>query len=219
MQIAERVYSLSQEQDDPRQMIWAYNALAGTLYFLGDFEESGQNARRGLQIWRSGIVQSDPEDVDTPVVSCLLTVSAIHRGWARSASGDLAEGISWIEQGIRDLRTTGALLGMPVFLARKAEALHLAGRTSEALEAISEAETVAERFEQRHFCAELHRLRGVFLAALGAEGTQIEASFSAAIKIAREQKSISLEKHAEENYAEYRRQKATESGGHGFRLG
>jgi ATP/maltotriose-dependent transcriptional regulator MalT len=66
---------------------------------------------------------------------------------------------------------------MPIFLARKAEALHFAGRTSEALQAISEAETVAERFEQRYFCAELHRLRGVLLAAMGAEGTQIEASF------------------------------------------
>jgi hypothetical protein len=71
---------------------------------------------------------------------------------------------------------------MPVFLARKAEALHLAGRTSEALEAISETETVAERFEQRNFCAELHRLRGVFLAAMAAEGTQIEASFSGAFE-------------------------------------
>ena len=129
----------------------------------------------GVQIWRSGGVQSHPEDVDTPVVGCLLyraltewhlgeiascqatmaeaislakelndmnalalalnwaavlayfernpteverlaselielstrhnfvylvAVGAIHRGWARSASGDTAEGISWIEDGI-----------------------------------------------------------------------------------------------------------------------
>ena len=67
-------------------------------------------------------------------------------------------------------------------------------------------------------CAELNRLRGVFLATLGAEETQIEASFSAAIRIAREQNSISLEKRAEATYAEYHRQKASGSGGHGFRL-
>ena len=73
----------------------------------------------------------------------------------------------------------------------KAEALHLADRTSEALEAINEAEALAERFEQRCAFSELHRLRGVFLTALGAEETQIEASFCAAIRIAREQKSIS----------------------------
>ena len=120
-----------------------------------------------------------------------LAIGAIHRGWARSASGDTAEGIPWIEQGIRDFRATGSVLGLPYFLALKAEALHLADRTSEALEAINEAETLAERFEQRAWCAELHRLRGVFLAALGADETQIEASFCEAIRIAKEQKSIS----------------------------
>jgi hypothetical protein len=72
--------------------------------------------------------------------------------------------------------------------------------------------------KERCWSAELHRLRGVFLAAMGAEETQIEASFGAAIKIAREQKSISLEKRAEATYAEYRRQKASTSGGRGFRL-
>ena len=114
---------------------------------------------------------------------------------------------SRIEQGIRDLRATGAGLGMPLYLTLKAEALHLADRTSEALEAINEAEALAERSEQRYWCAELHRLRGVFLTALGADEAQIEASFAAAIRIAKEQKSISLEKRAEASCAEYRRQK------------
>ena len=61
-------------------------------------------------------------------------------------------------------------------------------------------------------------LHGVFLAAMGAEETQIEASFCAAIRIAKEQKSVSLEKRAEGTYAEYRRQKAGVLGGRGFRL-
>jgi len=110
------------------------------------------------------------------------------------------------------------VLGLPGLLARKAEALHLAGRTTEALEAIGEAETLAERFENRYCCAELHRLRGVFLAAMGAEETQIEDSFHNAIRIAKEQKSVSLEKRAEATYAEYRKQKASASGGLSFRL-
>jgi predicted ATPase len=107
---------------------------------------------------------------------------------------------------------------VPYYLALKAEGLHLAGRSSEALEAISEAEALAERSEERWWSAELHRLRGVFLAAIGGEEIQIEASFCAAINTAREQKSISLEKRAEATYAEYRRQKASGSGGRGFRL-
>jgi len=58
----------------------------------------------------------------------------------------------------------------------------------------------------------------VFLAATGADETQIEASFSAAISTAKQQKSISLAKRAEATYAEYRRQKASASGGRGFRI-
>jgi len=96
--------------------------------------------------------------------------------------------------------------------------LHLADRSSEALEAIREAEALVESSEERWWCAELHRLCGVFLTALGAWEAEIETSFSAAIRIAKEQKSVSLEKRAEATYAEYRRQKANVSGRHGFRL-
>jgi hypothetical protein len=88
-----------------------------------------------------------------------VALGAIYRGWARSASGDIAEGIPWIEQGIRHFRATGSVHILAPHLATKAEALHLAGRTSEALEAINEAEALAERFEQRLWSAELHRLR------------------------------------------------------------
>jgi hypothetical protein len=63
-----------------------------------------------------------------------------------------------------------------------------------------------------------YRLHGVFLTALGADEIQIEASFSQAIRIAKEQKSVSLEKRAEATYAEYQRQKASASPGRGFRL-
>ena len=181
--------------------IWAYNVLACTLYFLGDFETSGQNAVHGVRIWRSGNAQALPEDVDTPIVSCLkqvalsewhlgeiascqliiaeaislakelndtnalalalnhatelamyernpaevdrltsdlielstrqnfahwLHLANIYRGWARSASGDTAKGIPWIECGITDLRATGEVLGVGGLLAYKAEALYLA---------------------------------------------------------------------------------------------
>jgi hypothetical protein len=107
---------------------------------------------------------------------------------------------------------------MPYLQALKAEALHLSDRTPEALEAIEEAEALVERSEERWCCAELYRLRGVFLAAMGADEAQIQASFRAAIRIAKEQKSLSLEKRAEATDAEYRRQKASGSGERGFRL-
>jgi adenylate cyclase len=176
-----------------------------------------------------GSLRRDAAEVDR-VASDLIELSTRHlfaqwlaagqlfRGWARSASGQTSDGISWIEDGIRNYRATGAMLGLPFYLALKAEALYLADRTSEALEALNEAEALAKRFDQSFWCAELHRLRGVFLAALGAEDAQIEASLCEAIRIAREQKSVSLGKRAEATYSEYRRQKASGSGGRGFRL-
>jgi predicted ATPase len=69
------------------------------------------------------------------------------------------------------------MLTLPYYLGCKAEALHLAGRTPEALEAIKEAEALAERSGKRWWCAELQRLRAVFLATMGADETKIEASF------------------------------------------
>ena len=147
-----------------------------------------------------------------------LAGGEVLRGWARSARGETAEGLAWIEHGIADWMASGATLLLPYYLGIKAEGLHLADRSSEALEAISEAGALVERSEERWWCAELHRLRAVFLTAMDADEGEIEASFQAAIRIASEQKSISLEKRAEATYAEYRRQKESASRGRGFRL-
>ena len=54
MQIAQRVYSLAQQQNDSALLIGAYRALACTLCFLGDFDSARKYAMRGVQIWRSG---------------------------------------------------------------------------------------------------------------------------------------------------------------------
>jgi predicted ATPase len=309
IQIAQRVYSLAQEQNDSALLVGAYNALAGTLYFMGDFESAHRYAMRGAQIWRSegvqshkraakllpgstdavdgvqevgaspvsvlcyeaqakwhlgeiaasqtivaeaislakemndmhglvvalwhaalfGYYQGNPAEVER-VVSKSIELSTRHhfahwlpqgevlRGWARSTSGDITEGISRIVDGIEDFRATGALRGLPFFLALKAEALQLADRTFEALEAIGEAEGLVERSEEHLWDSDLHRLRGVLLTAMGAEETHIEASFCAAVSTAKQQKSISLKKRAQGTYAEYRRQKANGSGGRGVRL-
>ena len=87
-----------------------------------------------------------------------------------SVSGATVEGISWIEQGIKDYRAPGSTLGLPLFLALKAEALFTANCGSEALEAVEEAQAVSQKFEARFWSAELHRLhRAVLLAAIGAD--------------------------------------------------
>jgi tetratricopeptide (TPR) repeat protein/predicted ATPase len=147
-----------------------------------------------------------------------LAVGAMLHGWARCASGDITEGILWIERGIGEYRGSGSMIGLSFWLTLKAEALHVAKRPSEALEAIQEAEALVKKSAQHNMDVELYRLRGVFLAAMGADATEVEASFCEAIRIAKEQKSVFLEKCSAATYAEFRRQKASASEGHGFQL-
>jgi hypothetical protein len=106
-----------------------------------------------VALWHSGWLayfQRDPGEVER-LSSNLIELSTrqnfafwlaggeVHRGWARSASGETAQGISWIEDGLEDYRATGPLLMVPYLLALKSEALYLADLTCEALEAIKEA--------------------------------------------------------------------------------
>jgi predicted ATPase len=185
-----------------------------------------------VALWNAGTLaqyERNPAEVER-FASNLIELSTRHnfaywlaggeilRGWAQSASSDTAKGLSWIEDGIVDWRATGSIQSVPYYLALKAEALYLADGTSEALVAIREAEALVERREERWWCAELHRLQGVFLTTLGAAEAQIETSFGEAIRTAREQRSFSLAQRAEASYAEYHRQKASASGGRGFRL-
>ena len=110
------------------------------------------------------------------------------------------------------------MLGVLCMLAPRAEALHLAGRTPEALETVREAEAQVEVSGARWWSAELYRLRGVFLTRLGADDAQIKGAFREAIRTAKQQKSVSLQKRAEATYAEYRRQKTSGAGGRASRL-
>jgi hypothetical protein len=64
MQIAERLYSLAQEQNDSALMIGAYCALAMTHYFSGNFETFEQYTMQAVRIWRSGGVQFVREELD-----------------------------------------------------------------------------------------------------------------------------------------------------------
>ena len=279
LQIAKRIYSLSQELNDAALQIGSHGVLASTLCFLGEFDMARQHATLGVHIWRSGAVQSPAEELSAPIVICLCLeaisewhlkevgsgyariaeaislakelddthtlATALHhaaifyqlerlavrvesvasdmielstrenfaqwlcfgklfRGWARSILGEPRDGLSWIEDALREYRESGGILCVPYSLAMKAEALDLADRTSEALEAMEEAVALEERFEDRWWSAELHRLRGVFLTKRSADDATIEAAFCRAIGIAKHQKSVSLMKRAEASYAEYR---------------
>ena len=181
------------------------NDMQGSVFVLYIMAHIAHFAENAAEVER---LASDMMELSTRKnVGTWLPHGRVLLGWARSASGRIAEGLSSIEDGIAEYRSAGAIVALPFFQTLKAEALHLAGRTSEALAALEEGETVVERSGARVWSAELRRLRGVFLAFLGADETQIEASFRTAISTARAQRSSSLTARAEASYLEYRRQK------------
>src|SRR5262249_31020211 len=63
-----------------------------------------------------------------------LVWGSIFRGWARSASGNIKEGISLIEDGFRDYRATGAIIALAVVRGMKAAAVQLTHRRADAIE-------------------------------------------------------------------------------------
>jgi hypothetical protein len=156
MQIANRMYSLAQERNDSALLIKAHLALAGTLYWSGDFGAARQNALRSIQIWRSRGVQSAVEEVDEPAIPCLCYVALCE--WHFGAIGS-------------DLEP--CVVGCH---ATMADAISLA----------KDLNDVVERFEWRCCFAELRRMRGVLLTAMDEDEDDIEAAFCEAVRLAKQ---------------------------------
>ena len=96
MQIAEPIYAVAQQENKAALMIGAYRTLAATLYWSGDFESARQYAMRGIEIWRSGDVPSQVEQVTAPAVACFYyqAMSEWLLGETASSKVTMAEAIS-----------------------------------------------------------------------------------------------------------------------------
>jgi hypothetical protein len=73
---------------------------------------NAQGGKLGIAFWtlRGQKIRSDLIELSTRQNFVhWLAIGVIYRGWARSASGNTAEGIALIEQAIRDYRATGAV--------------------------------------------------------------------------------------------------------------
>ena len=131
------------------------------------------------------------------------------RGWVRSTSGDqIAEGLSSIEDGIVEYRAAGAIVALPFSRSLKAEALHLAGRTSEALAAV--------RRRRRRWSKDLKRGYGLpnysgcvvyFSRPLARTKPKLRLRFAQRSEYGRGAEVVFARARAETSYLEYRRDK------------
>jgi len=129
-------------------------------------------------------------------------LSEFYLGLADALAGDLEGGIARMRHRLSELRARGFEVAAAYHLALIATALGKVARFDEAFRTIEESFPIIERTGQRHYKAEVHRLKGELLLAKSAtNAAQAEKSFSTAIEISRKQNAKSWELRATTSFA------------------
>src|SRR5581483_152829 len=130
-----------------------------------------------------------------------LAWGTIMRGWALAEQGQVGEGIAQMRQSLAALRSTGAELRHPYYLALLADACGKVEQTEEGLAALAEAQARVDKTGERWYEAELYRLKGELTLQSESKTpdsctAEAEACFQQALGVARHQEAKSLELRA-----------------------
>jgi predicted ATPase len=122
-----------------------------------------------------------------------LAHGKIFQGWAVTAQGEGAEGIIQMRQGLVAYQATGAEIDRLYFLSLLAEAYEKVEQPEEGLTVLAEALTTLDNTGERHWEAELHRLKGeLLLIRKGRRMEEAEDCLRKAVDTARRQQAKSL---------------------------
>jgi predicted ATPase len=125
------------------------------------------------------------------------------RGLVLAEHGEKAQGLALARKALIDKSAqTGSTLWEPFYLGFMARACDGMGQVDEALELLVEALHIAAETGERHFDAELHRLRGECLVAhRPREPGEAEVSFRRAVQVAQQQNARMWELRASTSLA------------------
>jgi tetratricopeptide (TPR) repeat protein len=124
-----------------------------------------------------------------------VAAAGMYRGSARIGLGQVESGVAEVLDWGALFRQTGFAAGVGAMTTIVSEALHLAGRSKEALVVNVDGERRAEAGLVRLLAPEIHRTRGNILRDLG-HPTEADAAYCRAAACARAQGAISLELRA-----------------------
>ncbi|MEM7125610.1 MAG: AAA family ATPase [Chloroflexota bacterium] len=113
-------------------------------------------------------------------------------GFVYSATSNPKDGVPLMRRNVDGYNKTGHTMFQPFRIGFLANAQLRAGQLEDALATIEEGFTMSDYSEQRFWDAELHRLHGEILLALGSSDTEIEACYQRALDIAEEQSAKML---------------------------
>jgi class 3 adenylate cyclase/predicted ATPase len=178
--------SLAQRLSHPYSL-----AQAGFIHF-GILRQIRREARAAQENAESGIALAAEHGLADP-----LACATILHGWAMAKQGRNEEGVAQLLEGLAGRRATGSALNRPHWLSLLAEARGEAGRLDEGLSALMEALAWADEHEDRHYEAEIHRLKGeLLLKQNNSNASEAQSCFQRAIEIAHKQSAKSWELRA-----------------------
>ena len=162
-------------------------SLAYALSFTGFLHQFRREAQPALEMAEEVIAISNEQGL-----SFWLAGGILLRGWALTAQGEEEKGIAQLLQGLADWRATGARAYTTQFFAALVEAYRIKGHINDGMNLLTEALATVENSGERHFEAELYRLKGelLFLRDFSKAG-EAEQSFRMAIHVARAQSAKS----------------------------
>ena len=129
-----------------------------------------------------------------------LALGKISHGWCLARTGDVADGLEWLRAGIEEFRTLWGGFLVSAWLVCLADVLRIKGGFAEAKAALDSSLGMIERFGERLWEAENHRVRGEVARDAG-QFPEALTAFDQAIKIARDQSALSLELRAANSFA------------------
>jgi class 3 adenylate cyclase/tetratricopeptide (TPR) repeat protein len=129
--------------------------------------------------------------------------AGLHRGRARIGLGDVARGVAEVMEWSALFRQTGSGVIEGSATSMACEAMHLDGRSEEALVVSREGELRAKTGHVGAMMPEIYRTRGDVLGELGRAG-QAEEAYCMAVDCARAQGALSLELRALTSLLDFR---------------
>ncbi len=121
--------------------------------------------------------------------------ATFHRGMWSTAIGQAGQGVTLMTQALEQMRVTGTVISSPFNITWVAESFAKLGQPAEGLKKLREAKELIEATDERYHEAEVHRLEGDLLLALG-DRSAAKQSYSRALAVANQQNAKAIELRA-----------------------
>jgi class 3 adenylate cyclase len=173
--LADEAVDIAHRLANPHTLAWALVVAAHSRAFRRDAEMARVRAEAAIGLARE---QRLPQ---------WLALSTFFRGWALSEAGDLGPGIAEMELGRARWQGTGAVLHSTLHHGLLAAARLATGDLERGRADLGAAFAHLDRFGERYFEAELHRIGAAFRRREGAPAVEVETALRRAMKIAEAQ--------------------------------